>query len=71
MVPKIKTKHAGGRSFVEATCPGCNRTSEIDADMYRGRVSMDCSNCEYHETHDLSKVGIVVEEDILFEEPAW
>jgi hypothetical protein len=23
----------------------------IDAEQYRGEASMDCPNCDYHETH--------------------
>lgn len=34
-------------------CPTCGRTGWIDGDQYRGEVSIDCPECDYHETHDL------------------
>ncbi len=36
-------------------CPGCGSIATIDDDQFRGRVSVDCSECEYHETVDWSK----------------
>lgn len=35
-------------------CPGCQETLWINQDQYEGKVSMDCPECDYHETHDVS-----------------
>jgi predicted Zn-ribbon and HTH transcriptional regulator len=34
-------------------CPDCKSVGYADADQYRGEVSIDCPECDYHETHDL------------------
>lgn len=34
-------------------CPECGTMGKIDEDQRCGRVSMDCTYCPYHETHDL------------------
>lgn len=34
-------------------CPGCRGAAAIDLDQWEGKVSIQCSNCNYHETHDL------------------
>lgn len=33
-------------------CPGCQSWAFIDDDQLHGRVSVDCPNCTFHETHD-------------------
>lgn len=35
-------------------CPECGLEARADGDMIHGRVSIDCPECPYHETHDLS-----------------
>lgn len=35
-----------------AICPGCGIRARIDRDQYEGKVSVDCPECSYHETHD-------------------
>lgn len=35
-----------------ATCPNCGTRGRIDRDQYEGKVSVDCPECPYHETHD-------------------
>jgi hypothetical protein len=35
-------------------CPGCGQWADIDDDQFHGRVSIDCPDCEFHETLDLS-----------------
>lgn len=37
-------------------CPGCGQVGMIDEDQYKGRVSIQCTNCPYHETHDLTSL---------------
>lgn len=44
---------------IKMRCPGCGCFAEIDGDQYYGRVSLDCPNCEYHETHDLRGIPII------------
>lgn len=34
-------------------CPGCRGAGTVDFDQYQGKASIDCDNCDYHETHDL------------------
>lgn len=36
-------------------CPNCGIVAQLDEDQFRGRVSIDCPDCPYHETHDLSE----------------
>ena len=31
-------------------CPGCGLRADIDDDQLHGRVSIDCPECDYHET---------------------
>ena len=31
--------------------PGCGLVLGIDTEQYAGQVSMDCPDCDYHETH--------------------
>lgn len=40
------------RAMVE--CPGCGYLACIDKDQYEGKVSIDCPECDYHETHDFT-----------------
>lgn len=42
-------------SFPLFRCPGCKQVGDIDDDEFHGRVSIDCTNCEYHETKDWSE----------------
>lgn len=35
-------------------CPRCGLVAQVDEDQWHGRVSIDCPDCPYHETHDLS-----------------
>lgn len=49
--PLLKVLPFGQRWM--GTCPGCGLRAHIDRDQYEGRVSVDCPDCDYHETHDL------------------
>lgn len=40
---------------VQLKCPGCGQWGFIDDDQFNGRVSIDCLDCEFHETHNLTK----------------
>ena len=37
-------------SFPLFRCPSCSKVGDIDDDQFRGRVSIVCGNCGYHET---------------------
>lgn len=37
-------------------CPGCDTAAYLDADQAAGRVSADCPNCPWHETHDFATI---------------
>ncbi len=42
-------------SFPLFRCPGCGQTGSIDAEQFRGQVSIECPfGCGYHETRDWS-----------------
>ena len=45
---------ATDESFPLFRCPGCKHVGDIDDDQFHGRVSIDCTNCDYHETQDWS-----------------
>lgn len=45
-----------GEQQIQLKCPGCGQYGDIDGDQFRGRVSIDCPDCEYHETVNLAKV---------------
>ena len=38
-------------------CPGCQNWGDIDEDQFHGTVSIDCPNCEYHETINVAVMG--------------
>lgn len=54
-MPETRWVSLNGEAVIQARCPGCGQWGEIDGEQYIGRVSIDCPDCEYHETHDLSK----------------
>lgn len=33
-------------------CPRCETQAWLDKDQYEGKVSINCGNCEFHETID-------------------
>jgi hypothetical protein len=51
--PKVIYDLRGGDGPFDAhvECPGCGLVLGIDAEQYAGQVSMDCPDCDYHETH--------------------
>ena len=46
-------KWGNRRLFV---CPGCGLTATIDQDQYEGKVSIQCSECDFHETINLKEL---------------
>ena len=44
-----------GKWEVKYRCPGCSRWGFIDKEQYRGEVSIDCPECEFHETVNLAE----------------
>ncbi len=54
---KIELKHIklDGKPAVKLRCPKCGVWAYMDDDQYHGKVSVDCSNCDYHETHNFKK----------------
>lgn len=50
----VNPNSAKGANNWFATCPNCGVRGTIDEDQLKGRVSVDCPECDYHETHDHS-----------------
>ena len=48
-------------SFPLFRCPKCKTSGIIDKDQFHGRVSVVCGNseCDYHETTDWTKPGLL------------
>lgn len=56
--PEVLQELPGGITFrARVRCPGCGLDAWIDSDQFAGRVSIDCPECDYHETHDLRGAG--------------
>ena len=53
---KIKHTQLDGKPAIKFQCPNCNVWAYLDDDQYNGRVSVDCSNCDYHETHNFKNL---------------
>lgn len=43
-----------GKGRFLGRCPNCGLVARLDADQVHGRVSVNCPDCPYHETHDYS-----------------
>ena len=50
-IPKYLRKRAG---WYYIKCPNCGLEVSIDQDQYEGKISIDCPNCKYHETHNFA-----------------
>lgn len=50
--PETRWVNLDGETVIQARCPGCGQWGVIDGEQYIGRVSIDCPDCDYHETHD-------------------
>ena len=48
----LQPRHDGERwlDTWQFCCLGCGLCADIDADQLEGRVSIDCPECEFHET---------------------
>lgn len=44
-----------GETVRQIECPGCGVWGDIDEDQYHGRISIDCPECEFHETVNISE----------------
>ena len=44
-----------GKPIIKFRCPGCGGWGSIDDDQYNGRVSIQCTECEFHETINLAE----------------
>ena len=42
-----------GKEIIKFKCPICGIWGTIDEDQFNGRISIDCPNCEFHETINL------------------
>ena len=52
----MKLIDATDEVYAVANCPVCTRYATLDKDQFHGKVSIQCTKCDYHETHDLSKL---------------
>jgi hypothetical protein len=41
-----------GQAVTKLQCPKCGIWGDIDDDQLHGRISVDCPECDYHETHN-------------------
>lgn len=53
---EMKRTVLDGNKEWKMKCPGCEAWGFIDDDQYHGRVSIDCLECDYHETVNLAVV---------------
>ena len=53
-LPEFKAVTLDGDPACKVKCPGCGIWAYIDDDQWYGKVSIDCPNCSYHETHNFS-----------------
>lgn len=53
---KLDTLGTNSEAFPLFRCPGCKQTGIIDKEQYEGIISIQCHNCNYHETKDWSDV---------------
>lgn len=51
---KIKKIKLDGKEVIKVQCPNCKVWAIADDDMLFGKVSMNCPECYYHETHNIS-----------------
>ena len=52
----IRHSEGKGQPYQEVwyiKCPGCGLEAMADMDQMEGRVSIDCPDCDYHETHTI------------------
>ena len=40
--------------FAVIRCPGCQKAISVDLNQYEGKTSIQCTGCNYHETHNLT-----------------
>lgn len=53
--PETRIRNREGNEVRQAKCPGCGMWGDVDDDQWHGRVSLDCPECPYHETHNLNE----------------
>lgn len=51
---EVKQVRRDGLRIWKVRCPECGIWGDVDYEQLDGRVSLDCPNCPYHETHNLS-----------------
>lgn len=61
-VPDVLYTPEDTGAYAIIRCPNCEVVCMADEEQYRGEVSIDCTECEYHETHDLREVPL--DEDV-------
>lgn len=60
--------HRDGEVQWQFCCPGCGLRGDIDEDQLHGRVSIDCPDCDYHETLTETPVVIAGPESVAEED---
>lgn len=51
---QLKLVRRDGKPVTKFQCPQCSLWGDIDEDQFYGRVSIQCPECTFHETIDLS-----------------
>lgn len=45
-----------GKPSIKFKCPGCDEWGNIDNDQFHGNVSIDCVDCEFHDTVNIAEL---------------
>lgn len=56
---RLKQGRRDGRSAIKFKCPGCGIWGNIDSDQYHGRISIRCTECDFHKTINLARLVAV------------
>lgn len=49
----VEKEYRTDSNFAFVKCPSCGSIGKIDREQFEGKISIICSTCDWHETHDL------------------
>ena len=53
---QIKKVKRDGKDIWKLLCPNCKQWGALDDDQLHGRVSVQCTDCDFHETVDFNTI---------------